>query len=114
MRIVNLSGHPLDAPREHEMVASCEIPNVDPTDVKSVTDAAETLAEAYAPHEGSLVVLPGLSSLAAITLAKIHGRTGSFPMIAWAIRVDGKFVLTGDQSIDLHEVRLDSRMDRMV
>jgi hypothetical protein len=111
MKVVNLSGHPItDA--SVEVIEGPVVGNVKMDDPSSVEDAANKLAQVAAQHEGVPVVLPGMAPLAAAVLAKIHGRTGSFPTIRWAVRVDGAFVFTEAAVLDLHTVRTEARLTR--
>ncbi len=58
------------------------------------------------------VVLPGMAPAAGMLLALWHGRFGSFPRIAWAVRTDKGFVFTDESRADLQDVRLQARTSR--
>lgn len=110
MRLFNASGHPIASPAV-EVVGEVAIPNIDLTNPSAVTQAAHEIAAAAAPFaEGGVpIALPGMATLAAHVLAIMHGRTGYWPTIAWAARVDGKFTWSAGYMADLHELRTMSR-----
>jgi len=108
--LFNASGHPLvDCP--FTVTGEVGVPNADLTNPVSVAALARTIAEAAAPHvrDGAAIALPGMTTLSALVLAILHGMVGSFPRIAWAARVDGKFVWKAEYTADLHELRTAQR-----
>lgn len=55
------------------------------------------------------VAVPGMSSLAVITVTAIHGLTGQFPTLVALVRQsDGSFVATDNSILDLQNYRNDS------
>ncbi|HFD40857.1 MAG TPA: hypothetical protein ENJ31_13525 [Anaerolineae bacterium] len=113
MRIYNASGHPIRQDGV-EVVGSVEIPNVNVADPEDVVEVATQIAEAAAPavYEGALLALPGMSILAAIVLARLHGLVGFWPRVAWAAREDGRFVWSDARVADLFALRQEAREDR--
>lgn len=89
------------------MVGSVPVPNVDLSDREAVLRLAQDIAQGarIACEQGIPIALPGMTTLAAHVLALLQGLTGQLPRIAWAARVDGKFVWSEDQVADLHEAR---------
>jgi hypothetical protein len=53
-----------------------------------------------------------MSILAAHVLAELHGLIGSWPVVAWSCRVDGKFVWSEEWTNDLQDFRLYARGER--
>lgn len=111
--VCNLSGHPIvqDGVR---VVFEAQIPNVDLANPSEVQALARQLAEQATPFvlAGVHIALPGMTALASHVLAYIHGICGHWPRIAWAARVDGKFMWSEDFVSDLHEVRTSAREGR--
>jgi hypothetical protein len=110
-RIINLSGHPI-VDTNYNILDGPVIGNVQMDNPEAVLDAADKLVGATVKyeHEGiPPVILPGMAPLAAIFLARFHGRLGFWPTIVWTIRVDNKFVLHDGVSMDLNSARQSAR-----
>ena len=90
------------------------VPNVDLTDPKALFSQSMAIAKAarQACENGIPIALPGMTIVAAQVLAILQGLTGQLPIVAWAARVDGKFVWHKCQMIDLHAVRIATREGR--
>lgn len=109
-KIFNASGHPIQQDGV-EVIGEVSVPNVDLTSPASIGTVAEQIARAAAPHvrNGVTLALPGASVISSHVLTLIHGITGHWPRVAWAARVDGKFVWSEAYVSDLHEVRTSVR-----
>jgi len=109
--LVDWSGH-----------ADVHIEVQDMSDPKSFINEAERLMalvdgdpllKAHARAGRITLVLPGLSTLAAVILAAWHGAYGYFPRIRWYVRDSktGAFSLS-TKHIDLQQIRYDARRGR--
>lgn len=114
MKIFNASGHPI-AQNGIEVIGSVPVPNVDLLSPETILALALEVAKAAreAVEEGIPLALPGMTTLSAHVVALIQGLTGYFPRIAWAARVDGKFLWDEKQVTDLHELRTFARSLRI-
>ena len=115
MKIYNASGHPIRQDGDVEVIGSVQIPNVNMADPENVIEVATQIAEAAAPavYEGALLALPGMSILASIVLARLHGLIGFWPRVAWAAREeDGTFRWHEARVADLFLLRREAREDR--
>lgn len=113
LRLFNASGHPI-LDEGVEVVGEVAIPNVDLANPKTIFSLALTIAKAaQSACEGGIpIALPGMTTLAAYVLAMLQGMTGQLPVIAWAARVDAKFIWSRGRVIDLHAMRILMREDR--
>ena len=113
IEIFNASGHPIHQ-EDVRVVDDYRIPNVDLEDPGSVAELAVDIAKRFLPYAalGIPIALPGMSVLAAHTLAAIHGLSGFWPVVIWAVQVDGAFVWRNLHSADLHALRTRMRGER--
>lgn len=113
-----MSGHPAPkgATEEFETVVDVPVPNAPFTSRGIATTAGALVAEAEKASGGAVawgdfeVMLPGLTPLAAAVLACLHGKSGAFPSVRFAVRTDGGFVLS--DPLDLFTLRLSARARR--
>ena len=121
-------GHPL-APRVLQHLAPAQEIKVGvhlaldaeptaPQVVRVVDEAMEALKKQGVKTDGTaslMVVLPGMTEAAAVLLAELHGRTGSFPRVLALrrSRTDGTYGLFADSAglgvLDLEKVRQEAR-----
>ena len=107
--LYNASGHPISQDGV-EVVGDYGNVVAEMT-TTSILEVAGAIAEAAAPFvaKGAAVALPGMTILAVVALAKLHGIVGFWPAVAFATRVERTFVWSEDNVLDLHEVRTEAR-----
>ena len=95
-------------------IGTAGIPNVAFDNKEAMLKTAQAIADAAAPAvlQGHYVALPGASILAVHILTAIHGLTGHWPRVAWAVYRDGVFVWGEEFSSSLHEFRTAQRPRR--
>jgi len=115
-------GHPLSGEAAVELANA--IGEFETITVRVQLDVLEPLAEQVAnaitaagvsseawQTRGVVVALPGMSAAAALVVAEVHGRTGSFPRVVHLVRgEDGIFHL--GEVIDLMTIRGAARQTR--
>lgn len=108
---LNLSGHANKHLDEMGFITPGSL-HVDLADPNLPEKLIKFLGELIPPDGDQVqVVLPGLSPLAALVIAAIHGMTGSFPVVVPMIRqADGSF-LPGE-GWDLQQIRDAARQSR--
>ncbi|MGI9862720.1 CRISPR-associated protein Csx15 [Moorella naiadis] len=115
MVLFNLSGHtPPGGSEIYEQIVNITIPNI-PVTNEGITNFAKKILKTlpqYTMEKGEFeVILPGMTPLAAVVLAMLHGQYGQFPIIRFAVRQpNGTFKLS--EPLDLQEVRLAAREER--
>jgi hypothetical protein len=115
MVLFNLSGHtPPEGSEIYEQIINVTIPNI-PVNNESIVGYAKKIIKTlpkYNLERGDFeVLLPGMTPLAAVILAMIHGKYGQFPIIRYGVRQpNGTFKLS--EALDLQEVRLAARGER--
>lgn len=111
MYLLNLSGHPVpQCEYEFEQVVNVPITNVDMS-VDGIQRAAFDIV-AQLPLQQVMtgqceIILPGLTPLAAAVLAILHGISGIFLPIRFAVRTENGFTLS--DRLDLFQLRLSAR-----
>ena len=112
--LFNASGHPIDQD-DVTVIGEVSVPNVDLADPAAVYSLALDIAKAArnSCENGIPITLPGMTVLAAHVLSMLQGLTGQLPIIAWAARIEGKFVWSRTQMIDLHAMRVLIREGRL-
>lgn len=102
---LNLSGHANQSLDDLGFVFPGAL-HVDLTDPDLGAKVANFLSPLMGSGDQVLIALPGLSPLASIVLAVIHGLTGQFPQVQPLIRqADGSFV--AGNPLDLQSLRND-------
>lgn len=118
--LFNISGHPLPENPKGYVTVDIQVPTADLSTPEKVIDLVKTLlALPYKDHLDPLmkgeyeVVLPGMSIVAAVSIAILHGIGGHFPTLRWTYpdpTEKGKFKLS--KPFDLQKLRIDSREAR--
>lgn len=121
--IINASGHPLSEKAEDvfkerygaETIVDISIPNAD---VEDLVPSAENILKAAAENCGKklltgeyVLVPPGFSPLAIVTIAMLHGVSGHFPLLHPLKKAVIGFVPT-DNAYDLQIIRTENRNAR--
>ena len=105
---LNLSGHQNDSLNALGFQFPGTI-QVNPT--TPIAETAKKLADflvnlGIGSGDSVHIAVPGMSSLAVISITVIHGLTGQFPILVSLVRqADGSFIATEDSSIDLQTFR---------
>ena len=110
LEVFNASGHPI-AQEGVQVADEYRIPNVDTSDPEAIRELAIDIAGRARPYVklGIPVALPGMSILVAHVLAAIHGMTGFWPRVVWAVQEEGRFIWNAENSVDLHWLRTSMR-----
>ncbi len=114
--LFNLSGHPTPPGAEELEVISLPSPNVELTPASIQQAALETVKSlpldvvATGNYE---VMLPGLTPLAIALMVVLHGVSGHFPRVRFAVRGEQGFKLH-EESWDLMALRLSARELRIL
>lgn len=113
---INFSGHPVEGNDIAPLVGvnlPMEAGEALVASIKEALDALpvalqEQLKKGFIPS----IILPGMAPAAAILLAEWHGRYGSFPRIAWAVRGPEGFAWPEEATADLSGLREQARLQR--
>ena len=116
MVTLNLSGHPVPWSKNSPLVGV----NLDLGDPELLVDQLQLALEIMPADfysrlrsgETVVVALPGMTPAAAAVLAILHGLTGHWPQVRWAVRGADGFEWPEQCVLDLDAVRLDARTMR--
>jgi len=110
---INLSGHANQALTDAGYIFPGVL-HVDPTNPGNAVDTLINVFRDLGINSGTTVhiAVPGMSTLAVLTMSVLHGLTGQFPFITYLVRnQDGSFGIGGD--LDLQSIRNDvTRLNR--
>lgn len=105
---INLSGHANQALTDAGYIFPGVL-HVDPTNPGNAVDTLISVFRDLGIGSGTTVhiAVPGMSTLAVLTVSVLHGLTGQLPFVTYLVRnQDGTFGIGGN--IDLQSVRNDS------